>query len=74
MFPFKCSKDVCKDCYERRDKIKFMEYWEKVGLPKSEFSICKESCDYGIIRMNGCGPGGCNRCGKLKNIERTWFN
>ena len=27
----------------------------------------------GILRMNGCGQGGCSRCGKLENIERIWF-
>lgn len=27
----------------------------------------------GILRMNGCGQGGCSRCGSLENSERTWF-
>ena len=30
-----CEGEVCQDCFERRDKIEPMEYWEKVGLPKS---------------------------------------
>jgi perosamine synthetase len=28
----------------------------------------------GILRMNGCGQGGCSHCGKLENIEKIWFH
>ena len=27
----------------------------------------------GVLRMQGCKSGGCNKCGSLKNVEKIWF-
>ena len=48
-----CDGGVCQDCFGRRDKIEPMEYWEKVGLPKSGFSKCKEKCNCHLKEVKG---------------------
>ena len=48
-----CEGGVCQDCFDRRDKIEPMEYWEKVGLPKSGFSSCKEKCNCYLSEIKG---------------------
>ena len=48
-----CEGGVCQDCFDRRDKIEPMEYWEKVGLPKSGFSSCKEKCNCYLREVKG---------------------
>ena len=48
-----CEGEVCQDCFERRDKIESMEYWEKAGLPKSGFSKCKDKCNCYLREVKG---------------------
>ena len=48
-----CEGGVCQDCFDRRDKIEPMEYWENVGLPKSGFSKCKDKCNCHLKEVKG---------------------
>ena len=38
------SPKVCKDCEERIGLIRTWDEWEKLGVPASGFSVCKEHC------------------------------
>ena len=34
----------CPDCEDRRDRVASWEAWESIGLPQSNFSVCRENC------------------------------
>jgi hypothetical protein len=41
--------NTCPDCLERHAKEKTMEEWEQEGLPRSGFTVCKQSCQCILI-------------------------
>lgn len=64
---------VCKDCEPRHGMVKTQEEWERLGIPKSGFSICEERCRCVIVPadwvddQNDLSKGPIT----LKNIERS---
>lgn len=36
--------DSCKDCLERHDQVKTWPEWEKIGLPRTGHTSCKNKC------------------------------
>lgn len=39
----------CKDCLPRQGVVKSYQEWEKIGLPRSGFSECKQDCECELI-------------------------
>jgi hypothetical protein len=46
------SKRICKDCKDRIGRIETWDVWEKLGLPATGFSVCKEYCYCQLIPSN----------------------
>ena len=46
------SPKICDDCEDRVGKIKTWDEWQKIGVPASGFSVCKENCYCQLVPSN----------------------
>ena len=41
--------NVCPDCKERSGRVRTMDQWRLVGIPKSGFSVCGSNCNCVLV-------------------------
>jgi len=44
--------NTCPDCLERHGEEHSMEEWEKIGLPRAGFTVCRENCKCVLLPAN----------------------
>ena len=55
--------------YDRAEVLRVLQEEKSIDLVLRFFPINLN----GILRMRGCRPGGCIKCGSLEKVEHSWF-
>ncbi len=65
--------NVCPDCKDRSGRIRTMEQWRQVGIPKSGFSVCASNCNC-VLVPSGSGRKIRQRAVRKKELREKFLN
>ena len=63
--------NVCPDCKDRSGRVRTLEQWRLVGIPKSGFSVCGSNCNC-VLVPSGKGRGIRNRSERKRELRERF--